>query len=312
MTRGRSSTGTDVNQLIRDSWYQEIDNGKTKHEYHAEARQTGLKQFHDISAETPFKNSKTLSNNKAIIKNIDQFIRAEYKCPTIRDCTPQMIADYLDRKIDVDKVQSSTFFRTICPAVNNLQAMLDRVDVKVDFQDVLKSAKERAFETCTPPDRSSRNYDADDFRAEQIIDNVSAEIPQFCLHLQLEYGLRANESYKIHLTDKPNQMEIHQKGGRRTIKDISPADYGKLVELSDGKTNYYISNYQQLQYHFSESCKGLGIESNGMHGLRATFACRLYDRLTASGYNDTDAKAQISVELGHERPEIVNEYLRGR
>lgn len=307
MTRGRSSAKADVNQLIRDAGYNEIGEEKTKREYHDEARMDGAKNFHDVSYNTPFKNSKTMDNNKTIIKNINQFIRTEYKCYSIRDITPQMVADYLADKIPT--VQSSTFFRCICPAVNNLESMLNRVGVKADFQTELKAAKAEAAKECEPPDKSSRNYGD---MAESIIAEIRDPVAQFCCHLQLEYGLRVNESYKIHLIDQPNCIEVHQKGGNRTIKAISPQDYGRLVELSGGKTDFYCSNYQKQQYQFATACERAGVECNGTHGLRATYACRSYDSHIADGCTDAEAKAYVSAELGHERLEIVDEYLRGR
>ena len=310
MTRGRESAKSDINQLIRDAGYSEVGGtgDKTKREYHDEARMEGAKTFHQVSYDTPFKNSKTEYNNKRILTDVDRYIRAEYKCYSIRDITPQMVADYLADKIPT--VQSSTYFRCICPAINNLESMLNRVGVQADFQKELKAAKAEAAKECEPPDRSSRNYGE---MAESIIDNIRDPVAQFCCHLQLEYGLRANESYKIHLVpDKADCIEVHQKGGNRTIKAISPQDYGRLVELSGGKTDFYCSTYSKQQYQFAAACERAGVECNGTHGLRATYACKSYDSHIADGCTEAEAKAYVSAELGHERLEIVDEYLRGR
>lgn len=218
-----------------------------------------------------------------------------------------MIGAYLQAKID-SGVKSSTFFRTITPAANNLESMLRRVGVVADFQPTIKEMKAIAAERCAAPDMSSRNYGDN---AERVIAAIKDDTARFCCHLQLAYGLRANESYKIHLVPgKENCMEIHQKGGARTIKEISPEDYQKLVSLSGGRDNYYISDYQTVRRAWGDACDRMGVADNGLHGLRATYAHRSYDAHMASGLSRDAARAEVSQELGHTRLEIVDTYLR--
>lgn len=307
MPRGRMSAPKDIDKLINDADYNDIGGQKTKHEYHAEARESGAKSFHAVAYDTPFKHSKTLANNKQILIDVNHFIRAEYGCKTIREITPQMIGAYLQAKID-GGVKSSTFFRCISPAMNNLESMLHRVGVAADFQEAIKDAKAIAAEKCAAPDMASRNYGDN---AERVIAVIKDDTARFCCHLQLTYGLRANESYKIHLVPgRENCMEIHQKGGARTIKEISPEDYQRLVSMSGGRDNYYISDYQTVRRAWGDACDRMGVADNGLHGLRATYAHRSFDAHEARGLSRNEAKAEVSQELGHTRLEIVDTYLR--
>ena len=302
MARGRMSAPKDIDKLINDADYNDIGGDRTKHEYHAAAREAGAKSFHDVAYDTPFKHSKTLSNNKQILIDVNH-----YGCKTIREITPQMIGAYLQSKID-GGVKSSTFFRTITPAANNLEAMLNRVGVAADFQAEIKAAKAIAAEKCPQPDMASRNYGDN---AERVIEAIKDDTARFCCHLQLSYGLRANESYKIHLVPgRMNCMEIHQKGGARTIKEISPDDYQRLVSMSGGKDNFYISDYQTVRRAWGDACDRMGVADNGLHGIRATYAHRSYDAHIARGLSQNAAKAEVSQELGHTRLEIVDTYLR--
>ena len=307
MARGRMSAPKDIDKLINDAEYNDIGGDKTKHEYHAAAREAGAKSFHAVAYDTPFKNSKTLQNNKQILIDVNHFIRQEFGCRSIREVTPQMIGAYLQAKID-SGVQSSTFFRTITPAANNLEAMLNRVGVAADFQTEIKAAKAIAAEKCPQPDMSSRNYGDN---AERVIEAIKDDTARFCCHLQLSYGLRANESYKIHLIPgRMNCMEIHQKGGARTIKEISPEDYQRLVSMSGGRDNFYISDYQTVRRAWGDACDRMGVADNGLHGIRATYAHRSFDAHEARGLSRNEAKAEVSQELGHTRLDIVDTYLR--
>lgn len=307
MARGKLSAPKDIDKLINDADYNDIGGAKTKHEYHAEARENGAKSFHSVAYDTPFKHSKTLANNKQILIDVNHFIRQEFGCKTIREITPQMVGAYLQSKID-GGVKSSTFFRTITPAANNLEAMLNRIGVQANFQDVIKDAKAIAAEKCEKPDMSSRNYGDN---AERVIAAIKDDTARFCCHLQLSYGLRANESYKIHLIQgRENCIEVHQKGGARTIKEISPEDYQKLVSMSGGRDNFYISDYQTVRRAWGDACDRMGVADNGLHGLRATYAHRSYDAHIARGLSRDAARAEVSQELGHTRLEIVDTYLR--
>ena len=188
--------------------------------------------------------------------------------------------------------------------------MLNRVGVGANFQDVLKESKILAREKCPPPDQSSRAYGAD---AERIIGAMKDERAAFCAHLQLEYGLRSNESFRIHLiAGKENVIEIHQKGGYRTEKAISPEDYQKLVAMGGGRQNFTICNYQRLQHCFDAATHAVGVKSHGLHGLRVEYACRNMDRLQGQGMSETAAKVQVSESMGHHRANINDIYLRGR
>lgn len=307
MARGRMSAPKDIDKLINDADYNDIGGDRTKHEYHAAAREAGAKSFHAVAYDTPFKHSKTLANNKQILIDVNHYIRQEFGCRSIREVTPQMVGAYLQHKID-GGAKSSTFFRCTAPAMSNLESMLNRVGVAADFQSVIKDAKAIAAEKCEKPDMSSRNYGDN---AERVIEAIKDDTARFCCHLQLEYGLRANESYKIHLIPgRENVMEIHQKGGARTIKEISPEDYQRLVSMSNGRDNFYISDYQTVRRAWGDACERMGVADNGLHGLRATYAHRSFDAHEARGLSRNEAKAEVSQELGHTRLEIVDTYLR--
>ena len=307
MPRGRMSAPKDIDKLINDADYNDIGGDKTKHEYHAEAREAGAKSFHSVAYDTPFKHSKTLQNNKQILIDVNHFIRQEFGCRSIREVTPQMVGAYLQSKID-SGVKSSTFARCIAPAMSNLESMLNRVGVAADFQGEIKTMKAIAAERCAAPDMSSRNYGDN---AERVIAAIKDDTARFCCHLQLSYGLRANESYKIHLIPgRENCIEVHQKGGARTIKEISPEDYQRLVSMSGGRDNFYILDYQTVRRAWGDACERMGVADNGLHGIRATYAHRSYDAHIARGLSAAATKAEVSQELGHTRLEIVDTYLR--
>ena len=307
MPRGRMSAPKDIDKLINDADYNDIGGQTTKHEYHAAAREAGAKSFHAVAYDTPFKHSKTLANNKQILIDVNHFIRQEFGCRSIREVTPQMIGAYLQSKID-GGAKSSTFFRCTAPAMSNLESMLNRVGVAADFQPTIKEMKAIAAEKCPQPDMASRNYGDN---AERVIEAIKDDTARFCCHLQLEYGLRANESYKIHLIPgRENCIEVHQKGGARTIKEISPEDYQRLVSMSGGRDNFYISDYQTVRRAWGDACERMGVVDNGLHGIRATYAHRSFDTHMASGLSRNEAKAEVSQELGHTRLEIVDTYLR--
>jgi integrase len=57
-----------------------------------------------------------------------------------------------------------------------------------------------------------------------------------------------------------------------------------------------------------EACLELQIKPLGTHAFRAAAAQRAYDGLREHGYNDRQARKQVSQMLGHNRISVTNSY----
>ena len=154
------------------------------------------------------------------------------------------------------------------------------------------------------------------------------------LRLQDQFGLRLEESIKIHpgQADHGDHLVLQPswtKGGR--AREIPISKSAQRVVLDEAKalagkgslipaTNTYIQQKKRFEYQ----CQRAGIDH--VHGHRHHYAQRLYFELTgrhcpaAGGLCskqltpeekrlDREARLRISLELGHEREQITAVYL---
>lgn len=77
-------------------------------------------------------------------------------------------------------------------------------------------------------------------------------------------------------------------------------------------TSYYdIPSGQRWAGSFSAACQRQFNDSAGCHGLRHAYVQDRIACLLAHGVSPAEARAAVSVEIGHFRQEIIDTYLRG-
>jgi integrase len=110
------------------------------------------------------------------------------------------------------------------------------------------------------------------------------------------------ENLKGHIT-------IQSKGGKENVLKISPETYAKLEhhirqngEFKIDKDSY-MADLQNASVNTNQ-------QYNGSHGLRWSFAQERFQEIQQHGYTYEQALTQISHELGHERADITEHYLR--
>ena len=154
------------------------------------------------------------------------------------------------------------------------------------------------------------------------------------LRLQQAFGLRREESIKFQpaYADRSDHIALKGswcKGGReRTVPIIMPEQRAVLDQAhalaGSGSLIPAHRSYIEQRHVYDGQCKAAGLSN--IHGLRHTYAQARYEALTgwkspaARGPNvreltpdqrvvDTEARQQISRELGHERTQITSIYL---
>lgn len=97
-----------------------------------------------------------------------------------------------------------------------------------------------------------------------------------------------------------DRLEDRRLDEPRTVTDRE-IHYQQHYDIAGGKT--------WAQSFSRASDRELGW-SNGAHGLRHSYTQDRVEELQRNGYNYDDAKAVVSQELGHFRPDVVEAYLR--
>lgn len=209
-----------------------------------------------------------------------------------------------------------------------LQAVLRQIGKLQEKQrlDVIKADKQQIL--------TSRNYTAD-----QIVRIASRQSDRnaFSTELAAAAGLRAHELLTLlpaserPMDDRPADSAKFREGVRYTVvgkgglvREVSLPEHlarqlearriEAPVQVVDRRIHYQnhydVAGGQAWSQSFSEASKvALGF-SNGGHGLRHTYAQGRHREAQAALGEAHRAKAIVSQELGHFRPEITDTYLR--
>jgi len=216
-----------------------------------------------------------------------------------------MAADFCQRLSDLGYSKNS---------VNGFVSSLEKFGafLKKDFHEALKDFKHTAaYMSLEKKDVNTRAY-ADPTK---IIDKLSdikcqngiAEKTTLAANISLFYGLRINDSCHFRVLDG-NRIAYNSKNGMKTTRVISPELHAKAQALSEnGKFNLSVHTMKDC---WARACAAVNTENTGFHGLRHTFAQRLYTDLIGRGLSHNQACSIVSHEMNHSRAEITETYLR--
>ena len=223
----------------------------------------------------------------------------------IADIKPHMAVAFCERLHDLGYSKNS---------VNGFVSSLEKFGsfLRIDFHEALKDFKHTAaYKSLEKKDVNTRAY-ADPTK---IIDKLSdikcqngiAEKTTLAAQISLDYGLRINDSCHFRVLDG-NKIGFNSKNGMKTTRVISPELHAKARALSEnGKFNISVNTMKDC---WARACKASGVQNTGFHGLRHTFAQRLYTDLIGRGLSHGEASGIVSHEMNHSRPEITEVYLR--
>jgi integrase len=148
-----------------------------------------------------------------------------------------------------------------------------------------------------------RQRDAEYGQALDFILSSGARIDEV-LHLRTD---------KVSLAEK--KVELLGKGGKtRNIRVLDPK---VLTELDLSRPFVYLPEQQacqwkgRLEQYVRQACDQLDIRRRGVHGFRATAACKFVDLKRALGYTEAEARRELTMWLGHNphRTEVTYAYV---
>lgn len=154
-----------------------------------------------------------------------------------------------------------------------------------------------------------------------MVSAITAEKYQVVASIQYESGARLNEVWQIkkedlrgiredpHTGKQVGVIEVAGKGGKEREIAVSPETYEKAASLIEKNGNM---NFDKNEYR--EALKEAALESNqnyhGSHGLRWNFAQDRMTELEKTNMTYEERLQTVAWEMGHERADITEHYLR--
>ena len=292
--------------------------GTSKHEAKAEARAEGARTWHEIGKQMGVKSYATLDAYRDVAKDCLRYAKEELGVKDIEKLSGAEMKAILESKIE-DGVAHATLSK-YSAALEKLEVALNRYAVQhgtgreYSFSQAISEARATGKEL----DRfeGSRAYSA----PRELVEAVRGEDFRLAAALQQEGGARVNEATYIHREQlrglrpdvQTGQMKgmisIQGKGGKMREIAVTPATYAKLEQAVEG--GLFKVSPSAYREELKNAASVSGQKYQGTHGLRWSWAQNRHQELQQHGKTYEQSIGQVSREMGHERADITEHYLR--
>lgn len=284
--------------------------GHSRHRAKEDARALGAKTPSQIAKHTGIYSLKTRRDYQksceAFLKycrDATNFEASENLRPTRNalEITPEHVRQYL--ATCAGRVKRSTF-GSIGAALGKFATALNKFDeYNRDWTPIIQTFKSSFKKDILP----ARAY----IRPLDILDNL-AGTSLLMAELQLFTGLRISEMTKFTSENLGNGYLhlFNTKGGRyRSTINLRAETFAILKSLIEINGTFE-PDLRDYQNKLREAVDNSGQPWTGSHGLRHNYAQTRMNVVQNDGLTYAEARRKISQELGHNRPEVLETYLR--
>jgi integrase len=260
--------------------------GKSKLESRNES---GLLSENNQKISDKFHSYKSLDNARRDLTNLGKFAKDEFGVKDMSKINIEIVKEWINSK--------NAVYRT----ASNYLSELNKVSEHFNFSK--NDIKELRSELKNNLERVGKLHETT--RAYKNLDKITLknEKAQIAFLLQRDYGLRLKEAVHINLNrqiENENVLIVQGKGGKVVEKELSRDLVQKIQE--NAQNGVFELKKDIYTKELKEAIEKVGEKYNGTHGIRHSFAQRKLEE----GYS----KAEVSQEMGHNREEITNVYLR--
>lgn len=251
---------------------------------------------------------------------LGQFVRENFKLKDMEKLTGEHVQAWLSAK-QVDGVAHATFMQ-YAAAVEKLETALNMLAEgsgsgrTYTFEDAIATVRTEAHQTLARFDASRAYADPD-----RLVNKVQGPEHHLAAAIQRESGCRVHEANRIRfdqlrgLQKDPRTgqvrgwVEVKGKGGKVREIGMSPPTYARLkTALATGRGFEF--DPKAYRRSLAAAAKASGQRYEGSHGLRWSWAQERFAELQDRGGTREQALVWTSREMGHERGDITEHYLR--
>lgn len=254
---------------------------------------------------------KSMDNFRSVAKNYFQYIKDTVGGRIEKSINAETAKDFVLHKLALGEIKGSTantYLSILEKVAEGLEKMTDKKYIsQTEFKEMKSEIKEVYDLRKEHINRAYENPSA-----------IQAEMEKFSEYalssqLQIELGLRIDDainSEKWSLNDDGTMTVSSSKNG--ITYQTAPLSEALQKAVTEAKN----SGYQVSETSYSNDLKeavanaGETWERKSSHGLRYNFAQDRMQSLLKAGKSFYEAKAQVSLELGHSRLSITDIYIK--
>jgi len=291
--------------------------GQSKHKTKQKARSAGAKTSHELGLNLGIHSFGTANLYRSVWIETQRYGKDNFSVKDIIKLSPNIVSSFLEAKIS-DGLQYGSF-NAYCSALEKLAVGLNKWkkdhggEANYDWAAEIQAAKIEARDVL---DRSVAT------RAYQdpvgLIKAISNPVCQIIAAAQYSIGARISELDHVNPEQFLGNRQFHiinGKGGKDRIIKFRHLDaYENFRELVINNINPYYSKFTFLRNQYRLQLKAAagnsGQQYTGSHGLRWNYAQERFQEVQQNGSGREQALVQVSSELGHNRGDITERYLR--
>ena len=255
---------------------------------HLKGQNTGIHSF------------QTLHKVQGNCYRFGDFCRKEYKSFSLEKITPQAVTGFFNRLSDLGYSAN-----TVNGYISSIEKLGSRISVGESWHNAIKEFKQSPqYKELEHKDTASRAYGEN---ADKIINAISNEKAQVAAELAKETGLRRGEV--CHFQLKGSELVANGKNGMEIHKHIGEELKARITPFLDERGRFNLSPHT-LSHAWERAARSVGVESNGIHGLRHDKAQADVREGLAEGKSVSQSLRGASEDLSHHRERITYTYLR--
>ncbi len=308
----RGSVKWQVNTILNEI----RETGESRHEA---KQQTQYSNPHELAKHTGIYSYKTLDTYRDAAQNLLQYAKDNGFTRDIERLTPEAVRSFLESKLQ-EGISYNTL-KTYTAAITKLETALEKhngntYNISQAAAEVLQQAREGGMGP-TEQHRAFQNPQA-------VINNISNQDYRTIAQFQLASGLRLSELNHIRpdqLREENGRMFVsveQGKGGKDRTVEVKDRQafqaYKSLVESKQqtqgkysGKFVFSKSGYRAA---VASAAAKAGETERGTHSFRWNYAQKEYiDKQVHENKPESQAKLEVSHDLGHNRESITDHYL---
>lgn len=281
--------------------------GNSKYEAKNNARQEGAHGSSGIAKETGIYSYRTADSYRESVVKFASWAKENAGLKDLTKTTAETVKSYLQSRID-ESIAHKTF-QLEKSALNKFETALNRYSESHNLNRNYDFKLNENFNR-----QVQKNMQHADVRAHSLTDveklmNIEDKALNLAVRCALSAGLRKSEILKLSISNlQENKIEIiGAKGGKDRV--VSMIHDKSLIQ--DIKTFMKENNIEKLGQAVSqekinrEIAKAIG-NSGSIHALRHNYAINTTKYFENQGYSHVEAVHLTSIEMGHNRNEIID------
>lgn len=264
---------------------------------------------------------RTLSTYREVWNNFFNYLKEHWGVKNAEEITGAMVADYMLYKIEY--YPSEQYLEKISSALGKLEIALQHYTLSQydEAREYDFSIRQEILDTTRDLDLVADNYHNRAYKdPELLIESLKDPLHRLAARIQYEGGARIEGVSLI----KPDQLHgirhdpitktdkgvifTKEKGGKEGDVLIGIDTYIEIEShLKVNKT--FKLDRRRYSHDIRTTCKRIGLNPEGSHGLRWNFAKRRLFEYAKAGFTYEQSLQTVSWEMKHNRASITEHYL---